>query len=64
MASSLIIGLNPIYEMSLPGDVYRRLRAFVKDNPSRFSWVDDYVAGSSRPMTLEQLKWIKEQEIE
>ena len=50
--------------MSLPGDVYRRLRAFVRDNPSRFSWVDDYVAGSSRPMTLEQLKWIKEQEIE
>lgn len=64
LASSLIIGLNPIYEMSLPGDVYRRLRAFVRDNPSRFSWVDDYVAGSSRPMTLEQLKWIKEQEIE
>lgn len=50
--------------MSLPGDVYRRLRAFIKDSPSRFSWVDDYVAGSGRPMTLEQLKWIKERGIE
>ncbi|HDJ66209.1 MAG TPA: hypothetical protein ENF33_00640, partial [Nitrososphaeria archaeon] len=50
--------------MSLPGDVYRRLRAFIKDSPSRFSWVDDCVAGSGRPMTLEQLKWIKERGIE
>ena len=48
----------------MPGDVYRRLRAFIKDSPSRFSWVDDYVAGSGRPMTLEQLKWIKERGIE
>ena len=48
----------------MPGDVYRRLRAFVRDCPSRFSWVDDYVAGSGRPMTFEQLKWIKERGIE
>jgi len=50
--------------MSLPGDVYRRLRAFVRDSPSRFSWVDNHVAGSGRPMTLEQLRWIRGRGIE
>lgn len=49
--------------MSLPGDIYRRIRAAFEDRPHRFGWLDDDVAGSGRPMTEEQVKWIKEQGI-
>ncbi len=34
------------------------------DKPSNFSWIDDRVAASGRPMTFAQLKWIKSREIE
>ena len=30
------------------------------DRPSRFSWIDERVAGSGRPMTWNQVKWLKE----
>lgn len=46
--------------MSFAGDIYRRVRAFVSDRPSNFGWLNDDVAGSGRPMTPEQLRWIKE----
>ena len=47
----------------MPGDIYRRLRALVSDKPSRFGWIDDDVAASGRPMSFEQLRWVKEQGI-
>lgn len=34
------------------------------DKPMRFSWVDGSVAASGRPMTMEQLRWIKRQGID
>ena len=45
---------------SFVGDFYRRVRALVSERPSRFSWLDDDIAGSGKPMSLEQLRWVKE----
>ncbi len=50
--------------MSYFGDFYRRVRALVSDRPSNFGWLDDDVAGSGRPMTLEQVRWIRERGID
>jgi len=49
--------------MSFAGDLYRRVRAMWSERPSRFSWLDDDVAGSGRPMSLEQLRWVKKRGI-
>ena len=46
--------------MSWLGNAYRRVRALFADRPSRFSWIDDRVAGSGRPMTRNQVKWLRE----
>ena len=46
------------------GDLYRRVRAAVSDRPSNFSWLDEDVAGSGRPMTPEQVRWIKEKGVD
>ncbi|MEM2846881.1 MAG: dual specificity protein phosphatase family protein [Nitrososphaerota archaeon] len=46
------------------GDAYRRLLALFTDKPSNFSWVDERVAASGRPMTMKQLEWIKSQGID
>ncbi len=46
--------------MNLAGEVYRKIRSIFEDTPYRFSWIDEYVAGSGRPMSYEQIKWIKE----
>ena len=50
--------------MSLLGDLCRRVLALFTDRPIRFSWVDDKVAASGRPMTLDQVRWIRSQGIE
>ncbi len=50
--------------MTLIGDLYRRIMAMFEDKPMRFTWIDDYVAASARPMTLSQIKWIKEQGVD
>ena len=50
--------------MSLLGDLCRRVWALISDKPVRFSWVDEVVAASGRPMTLEQVKWIRSQGID
>jgi len=42
------------------GNAYRRIRALFAGRPSRFSWIDDRVAGSGRPMTRNQVKWLRE----
>lgn len=50
--------------MSYLGDFYRRVRALVSDRPSNFGWLDDDVAGSGRPVTPEQVRWIRERGID
>lgn len=50
--------------MSFIGDIYRRIMALFSDKPIHFSWVDGRVAASARPMTIDQVKWIKEQGVE
>ena len=45
------------------GDAYRRVRALISERPSGFSWVDDDVAASGRPMSEGQLRWIKDKGI-
>lgn len=49
--------------MSLAGDVYRKIRSIFEDTPYRFGWIDDYVAGSGRPTSFDQVKWVKERGI-
>jgi atypical dual specificity phosphatase len=46
------------------GDAYRRFLALFMDRPSNFSWVDEWVAASGRPMTMQQLRWIKSRGID
>jgi len=46
------------------GDLYRRALALFMDRPSRFSWIDEMVAGSGRPMSQRQVEWIKERGID
>lgn len=46
------------------GNIYRRVLALFTDKPSNFSWVDERVAASGRPMTMKQLEWIKSQGID
>lgn len=50
--------------MSAFGNFYRRILALFTDRPSRFSWVDEWVAASGRPMTFDQLKWIQREGID
>ncbi|MCD6341583.1 MAG: dual specificity protein phosphatase family protein [Thaumarchaeota archaeon] len=50
--------------MSFLGKVYRRVLAVFMDRPTRFSWVDESVAASGRPMTLDQLRWIRSKGVE
>lgn len=50
--------------MNFVGDFYRRVMAMFSDRPMHFSWVDEWVAGSARPMKIEQVKWIKNQGID
>lgn len=45
------------------GNLYRRIRALFTDKPNRFSWIDEMVAGSSQPVNLRQIKWVKDQGI-
>lgn len=49
--------------MSLAGDVYRKVRSIFEDTPHRFGWIDEYVAGSGRPSSFDQVKWVKEKGI-
>jgi len=46
--------------VSALGNLYRRVLALFTDRPSRFGWVDEWVAASGRPMTVNQLKWLRE----
>jgi len=41
------------------GDLYRRVLALFTDRPSRFSWIDENVAGSGRPMSRKQVEWVR-----
>lgn len=50
--------------MSLIGDIYRCIMAMLSDKPLHFGWIDERVAGSARPTTINQVKWIKDQGIE
>lgn len=43
--------------------MYRKIRSIFEDNPYRFGWIDEYVAGSGRPMRYEQIKWVGEKGI-
>ena len=49
--------------MSLGGEIYRKIRSIFQDTPHRFGWIDEYVAGSGRPTSFEQVKWVKERGI-
>jgi atypical dual specificity phosphatase len=46
------------------GDLLRMARALFTDKPSNFSWVDERIAASGRPMTIQQLKWIRSRGID
>lgn len=46
------------------GDIYRRFLALFTDKPFNFSWVDEWIAASGKPMTMKQLKWIKSQGVD
>ncbi|MCS7125932.1 MAG: dual specificity protein phosphatase family protein [Aigarchaeota archaeon] len=35
----------------------------VEDTPYRFSWIDENVAGCGRPMSSDQVKWVKDRGI-
>jgi atypical dual specificity phosphatase len=50
--------------MPVLGNIYRRFLALFTDRPSNFSWVDEWIAASGRPMTIQQLRWIKSREID
>ncbi|MCF8885504.1 MAG: dual specificity protein phosphatase family protein [Nitrososphaerota archaeon] len=49
--------------MSFAGEIYRKMRSIFEDSPQRFGWVDYFVAGSGRPVSYEQVKWVKEKGI-
>ncbi len=49
--------------MSLGGEIFRRIRGIFQDMPHRFGWIDEYVSGSGRPTSFEQVKWVKEKGI-
>jgi atypical dual specificity phosphatase len=55
----LNIGRQIALGMPKLGDAYRRFLALFMEKPSNFSWIDERVAASGRPMTIQQLKWIK-----
>ena len=55
--------LEAIGRVGRIGDLYRRALALFMDRPSRFSWIDEMVAGSGRPMSQKQVEWIKERGI-
>lgn len=44
------------------GDIVRKIYGRIKGKPMNFSFIDDYVAGSGRPMSKKELKWLKERE--
>lgn len=40
------------------GDISRRIRALFTDSPFNFSWVDEGLAVSGRPVTRDQIQWL------
>ena len=47
--------------MGSVGSYYRRLWSIFKCGPTNFSWLCYSIAGSGRPMSVDDLKWMKEQ---
>ncbi len=40
-------------------DVLRRLYGYLRGRPMSFSFIDDYVCGSARPMSAREVAWLK-----
>lgn len=48
--------------MSIPGNAWRRLHGHLTSRPTNFSWiVPDLVAGSGRPMSGPEVRWMAQQ---
>ncbi len=45
------------------GDVFRKIYGWIVGHPMNFSFVDEYVAGSARPMSAKEVKWFREKGI-
>ena len=46
--------------MSKPGNLWRKIHGKITKRPTNFSWLlDDKLAGSGMPTTLEEINWIK-----
>ena len=43
------------------GSYYRKLWGVFKCRPTNFSWICDNIAGSGRPMSIDDLRWMNEQ---
>lgn len=48
--------------MSKPGNLWRKIHGKVTKRPTNFSWLlDDKLAGSGMPTTIEEISWIRKQ---
>lgn len=48
--------------MSKPGNLWRKIHGKVTKRPTNFSWLlDDKLAGSGMPTTIEEIIWIRKQ---
>jgi atypical dual specificity phosphatase len=48
--------------MSKPGNIWRKIHGKITKRPTNFSWLlDEKLAGSGMPTTIEEINWIKKQ---
>ncbi len=48
--------------MSKPGNLWRRVHGKITKKPTNFSWlIDNKLAGSGMPTTLEEITWVQKQ---
>jgi len=41
-----------------PGDIMRKIYGFLSGRPMNFSFIDDYVCGTARPMSKKEVEWL------